>query len=186
MNDRKIIEMFLRRDPGAPEEAAKRYSGACRAIAMRILRDPGEAEECVNDALMRAWESIPPAKPESLGTYLYKTVRNTALNRLAGKTAMKRGGGEAELAIDELSDMVSGEYDPEAELVRKELAESISRFLRRLPAGRREIFVKRYWHFMSVEDIAREADCTPSGVYSSLVRTRAKLKEYLRKEGYDV
>ena len=186
MNDREIIEMFLRRDPKAPEEAAKRYSEVCRGTALRMLRDPGEAEECVNDALMRAWQSIPPAEPQSLEAYLLKAVRNVALNRLARDRAEKRGGGEAHPVLSELSDIVSGEFDPEAELIKKEMAASVSAFLRRLPEKQRAMFIKRYWHFMPVEEIAAELGCAPSGVYSALARTRAKLEKYLRKEGYDV
>ena len=186
MNDREIIELFLRRDRSAVEEASKAYGESCRSVAMRILNDPGGAEECVNDALMRAWGSIPPADPANLSAYLARLTRNAALNRLKLARRVKRGRGAAELALDELSGVVSGAFDPEAELIRKELANSIESFLLALPEEQRRIFVERYWHFKSVEEISALTGFKPSAIYTILSRTRARMKNYLLKEGYEV
>lgn len=186
MTEKELTELFLKRDETAIAEAAGFCGGRCRAAAKRILRDGGAAEECFSDALLKAWESIPPNKPESISAYLLKLTRNTALNRVRAQSAERRGGGSFEAALSELDSVVSGTHDPEAELQFKELASCISVFLKKLPRVQREVFTERYWHFEPIEGIAKRHDLSRTAVYTMLSRVRLKLKKYLEKEGYSI
>lgn len=185
MNDRDIVELFLNRDERALKVVSEKYMNYCMKIAENITGSHDEAPECVNEALMCAWESIPPREPEMISTYLGKLTRNIALNRRRRSLAKKRGSGAAETVFEELSELIpSG--DVEGVFAAKELAEEINLFLRELPPEQRGMFVCRYWYCDEVSDIAARYAVSKNKVYVTLNRVRKKLREYLRKRGYEI
>ena len=186
MDDSEIISMFFKRDERAIEEARRRYGSIFRTAAENILGRGEDADECVSDAFLAAWESIPPQRPAALGAYLGKTARNLAINRLRAMRAQKRGGGEAEAVFDEMSTVVHGTPSPEAAAERRELLRAVNGFLASLPPERRGMFVCRCWYFDSISDIARRYGRSENYVSVSLNRTRAKLRKYLIERGFDV
>lgn len=186
MEDSEIVALYLRRDQAAIDETATKYGPLCRRVALNILATERDAEECVNDALLSAWNAIPPEEPERMGAYLGRLTRNLALNRLKARKARKRGGGEAEAAIEELRDLAGTLGDPEGHVESVELTAAIERFLRSLPEGKRRTFIRRYWYLYPVKEIARAEGCGVSRVKSELARLRQKLRTYLKEEGYDV
>ena len=109
MQDSQIIELYFSRDEQAIIKTAEKYGGYCATIATNILHDSFDSEECVNDAYLAAWNSIPPARPEHLSSYLAKLTRNIALNRYKAKNAERRGGGEFAVSLDELGDCIADE-----------------------------------------------------------------------------
>lgn len=185
MNDRDIVGLFLERDESAIREVSEKYTSYCSKIAANILGSYDEAEDCVNEALMKAWESIPPHEPEMLSTYLGKLTRNIAINRRRRTLAGKRGRGEAELVFEELSEFIGGESVEQAHDM-KELVGEINAFLYTLPEMKRNIFVCRYWYCDSVPEIAAEFVISKNKVYITLNRVRKSLREYLRKRGYEL
>lgn len=185
MNDRDIVGLFLERDESAIREVSEKYMSYCSKIAANILGSYDEAEDCVNEALMKAWESIPPHEPEMLSTYLGKLTRNIAINRRRRTLAGKRGRGEAELVFEELSELIGGESVEQAHDM-KELVGEINAFLYTLPEMKRNIFVCRYWYCDSVPEIAAEFVISKNKVYITLNRVRKSLREYLRKRGYEL
>ena len=180
--DADIVALYLQRSEKALEETQQKYGAYCRSAAYGILHDLHLAEECLNDALLRCWNSIPPHQPENLRTYLGKLVRNVAINRLEANTAAKRGGGQRVLALEELSQCLPAE-DPDAIEDSLAVRHALDRFLATLSQDSRRIFVRRYWFLDSVQDIARAYGFTESKVSVSLYRTREKLRKYLTKEG---
>lgn len=138
MEDQKIIQLYWDRDEGAIPATADKYGGYCASIAHSILSDPQDAEECVNDTWLAAWNAMPPHRPAQLSTFLGKLTRNLSFNRWKARRADKRGGGQLPMVLDELGECVSGREDVEGEVDRKELARAIGRFLSTLPgaAGR--------------------------------------------------
>lgn len=83
--DDQIIALYFSRDQQAIAHTEKKYGSLCQSIAKCILGSREDAEECVNDALFKLWEAIPPAKPQNLAAFLTVTVRNMACNRRAQK-----------------------------------------------------------------------------------------------------
>lgn len=186
MNDRDIVELFLERKESALKEVSDKYRNYCAKIAENILGSYEEAEECVNDALMKAWESIPPHKPAMLSTFMGKLTRNVAINRRRQTLAQKRGKGEAELVFEELSELIPGGDSVDREYDARELVREINAFLYTIPEQNRNIFVCRYWYCDSIPDIAAEFSVSKNKVYVSLTRTRKKLIEHLKKRGYEL
>ena len=184
MEDSRIMELFWARDERAIEEAARRHGGLCRALALRVLGDLRDAEECVSDALLAAWDSIPPARPEKLSAYLARLTRNLALKRCRDRSRLKRGGGEYDLAYEELDECLAGRESVEGTLERRELSTAIAAFLRTLPRTERQLFLCRYWYFDSIAELSRSFGFSESKVKSMLGRSRSKLRRYLEKEGY--
>ena len=182
-DDETILALFLVRSEQAIEALRQVYGAACRHLAMNILRSERDAEECVDDAYLAAWNAIPPQHPEKLGAWLLRVVRNQALRRLRANTAQKRGSCY-DAALDELADALSTSDTPEDALDAKELAALIDRFLDELDPTSRVIFMRRYWYSDPVEEIARALGMSRGAVSVRLHRLRKKLRELLLKEGY--
>ena len=187
MEDSMILELFFSRAEAALDEAKNKYGARLFKTAVNILRSKEDAEEIVSDALMKAWTSIPPAKPEMLGAYLAKIARNLSLNKYEARRAAKRGGGEYTIALTELEDtLTSAATQPEAMHESNQVTAAINAFLHTLKRPARVAFVLRYFHGDSILDISERFQITESKVKSMLFRTRNKLRTYLEKEGVTI
>ena len=186
MKDSEIVELYWKRAEQAILETMNQYGRYLYSIAYRILYSNADSEECVNDTYQHAWYAMPPHKPQKLGPFLGKITRNLALNMYERMTAEKRGAGEIPAALDELSEVIRSGESVEANVDASILQDLINEFLGTLNADTRKIFVRRYWYMSSVKEIAEEYGISESKAKMSLMRTREKLREYLRKEGYAV
>lgn len=186
MDDTEIVRLYWDRNEQAIPATAERYGNYCAAIAKNILGNLEDAEECVNDTYLNAWDSIPPHRPDHLSTFLGKITRNLSLNRYKRNTADKRGGGQATVVLDEIAELVSDTDSTEQELDRKELAKIIDDFLDTLPKNKRSIFVCRYWYFDSISHIANRFGMTENNVSVTLNRLRRKLHDYLLERGFEL
>ena len=183
MEDSRIIELYFERSEQAIAETASKYGNYCTVIARNILYSQEDAEECVNDTWLNAWNAIPPTRPSRLAAFLGKITRNLALNLYERFHAKKRGEGQTALALDELAECVADSSTVEAEVELRELAGAINGFLAGLPAETRRIFVLRYWYLYPVREIAERLGRGESMIKMNLLRTRNQLKEYLEREG---
>ena len=183
MDDAHIVSLFWERNEDAIPATAKKYGAFCYSIAKNILYSHEDAQECVNDTYLHAWNAMPPHRPNCLQAFLGKLTRNLSFNRYKYNTALRRGGGEFSLALEELGDCVSGTDDVAQQLYHKICIEAINDFLRALPQRSRSIFLCRYWYGDSTADIANRFGMTQSAVLMSLSRLRAKLRCYLVERG---
>ena len=186
MEDAEIIELYWARNEEAIAQTHQKYGPWCRGVALRILELQEEAEECVNDTYLQAWNNIPPQRPGMFRAWLGRITRNLALSRYRKLRAEKRGGGQTALALEELGDCVSGGHTVESEEERKEIARVINQFLATLPETQRNIFMRRYWHVSPIAEIAKVYGMTEGQVTSMLHRSRKKLRAMLEKEGIAV
>ncbi len=183
MDDRQILQLFQARDEQAIKETQIKYGAFCHSIAYSVLRDRQDAEECVNDTYLEAWNTIPPHCPNPLSGFLGMLTRRISLDRYRRKHAQKRGGDTVCLAYDELEDCIPDRTQSlQADLTARELGRLLSDFLRALPETECNVFLRRYWFFDSVEEISRRYGFGQSKVKMMLSRTRAKLKKRLEKE----
>ena len=182
MEDREIVELFLQRDESAVSETEKKYGHYCYAIASNILHNQEDAQECVNDTLLGVWNSIPPHQPEHLSTFLAKITRQLSIKKLRALTAEKRGGGKQSLAIDELEECIPSGMSIDDHLEAEELAKVVNTFLGTLKKADRSVFLRRYWYFESIGEIAARYRYSESKVKSMLKRTRDKLRVRLLEE----
>lgn len=185
MTDDQIVDLYWDRDENAIAETANKYGRLFHTIAHNILGSDPDAEECVNDTYLKAWESMPEARPTRLCAYLSRITRNLALNRLKAENAGKRGGGQVFASLDELSECVSGEESTEPDRTADKLAfkEVMNGFLAGLSPETRGVFVARYWYMYSVAEIAGIYKISENKVAVRLFRTRKKLKRVLETEG---
>ncbi|MCC2255803.1 sigma-70 family RNA polymerase sigma factor [Ruminococcus sp. CLA-AA-H200] len=186
MDDSKIVQLYWDRNEQALTATSDKYGNYCITIAKNILGNKEDAEECVNDTYMRAWNSLPPHRPNILSTYLGKITRNLSFNLYKRNTADKRGGGEVPVVLDEIVDLVSDTDDVEKEIDRRELVKAIDDFLGKLPADKRSIFICRYWYFDSISNIASRFGMTNNYVSVLLNRLRLKLHNYLLERGFEI
>ncbi len=184
MEDRKIVDLYFARSDQAVAETERKYGAYCRSIARNVLGSEPDAEECVSDAYLAAWNSIPPQKPQSLAAYVGKLTRRKAIDRLRETRSLKRGGGAVTLALEELDECIPAGTGVEEAVVRRELGEALRRFLAGLDRTDRTLFLLRYWYLCPVAEIASRLGYTQGKVKTRLFRTRKKLREFLEKEAF--
>ena len=183
MDDARIVELFWQRDESALTETETKYGRYCLAIADGILHNDEDAQECVNDAYLGAWNTIPPHKPAVLSTILGKITRRLALKKWRDASAEKRGGGATELSLSELEELVPAGQSIDESLSEEELARIVADILLEQPIDERRVFMRRYWFFDSIGDISARFLFSESKVKSMLKRMRDRLAVRLRKEG---
>ncbi len=183
MTDKKIIELFFARSQAAVDAVKDKYGGSLLRLADNLLGNRLDAEECVNDALLTAWNAIPPQRPESLGAWLYSTVRNLAMNRCRINCAKKRGGGEWASSLEELREVASPGDGPEQALDAEELAAALNNFFRGLAGRDRLLLMGRYYAGESYGSLAQRLGMTEESCQVRVHRLRKKLKAKLKKEG---
>ena len=183
MDDRKIIDLYWRRSENAIGETANKYARYCHSVSFNILHDIEDAEECVNDTYLRAWNAMPPHRPNCLAVFLGKITRNLSLDKFRGYSAGKRGFAQTTLALDELAECVASAASVEQMMADNELAQALNRFLKSLPRQKRVMFVQRYWYLMPIKAVAEHLGESESQVKSTLFRTRNALKSFLEQEG---
>lgn len=186
MEDEKIISLYWARDEQAISATSEKYGSYCASIAENILSSKEDAEECVSDTYLNAWNNIPPCRPGNLRTFLGKIVRNLSIDRYRYNNAEKRGRGEAAAVFDEMAEMVSAGEEPEERVNHRELVKTIGDFLGSLPPEKRKIMVCRYWYFDSVSDIARRFGKSENSVSVTLNRLRKQLRVYLAERGFEI
>ncbi len=182
MDDDQIIDLYLSRSEQAISETSTKYGHYCRTIALRILSDYSEAEECENDTYNAAWNAIPPTRPNYLSAFLGRITRNIALDRFDYKRAKKRNG-EFDVLLSELEECIPSANDVEGTYERGQIGKIISAFLRSIDREARFVFLRRYWYCDSIDTISRGLKLSQSKVKSMLFRTRNKLRIYLEQEG---
>ena len=184
MEDRMIVDLYWRRDESAIDLTAEKYGHYCNTIASNILHDAQDAEECVNDTYIGAWNSMPNNRPEKLGQYLGKLTRWIALNRLDERKSKKRGGDSSPaLPLDELIEYVSSGARLEEVVEMREICAAINCFLSTLHPVERQVFLSRYWFMAGIGEISGKFGFSQSKVKSMLMRTRNKLRKFLEGEG---
>ena len=183
MDDRRIVELFLERSEEAILETDIKYGRYCHKIAFNVLGNDEDSEECVNDAYMRAWGSIPPNEPDSMASYIGRITRNLALDKLRQKQSDKRGNGEVPVVLDELAECVSGHDELERRQDSAEIAAAIESFLDELNSVERGVFMRRYWMMEPIADVANRYDISVSKTTTMLFRLRNRLKKHFMKEG---
>ena len=182
MEDKDIVELYFQRSEKAIEATDEKYGKYCHIIAYNILYSDLDAEECVNDTYVKAWETMPPQKPDRLSAFLGKITRNLAINRYHHDRAQKRNSN-MEMAYEELKYVLP---DPVSEKAPEEtiaLRDAINSFVSDLPVETRILFVRRYWYMSPVAQIAEDYAIPSGTVKSILSRTRKRFKAYLEKEG---
>ena len=183
MTDSEIINLYWIRAETAINETARQYGAYCKTISMNIVHNTEDAEECVNDTYLHAWNSIPPGRPAMLSAFLGRIARNLSLDKYKARKAQKRSHDETALLLGELDDCVPSRSSVEDEFGLALLSEAIDHFLSIIARDDRLFFVRRYWYGDSIADIALRFAVSESKIKTNLFRTRNKLKNYLAKEG---
>ncbi len=185
MDDKALIDLYWAREEAAITETASKYGKLCACIAHNILRDPEDCEECVNDTYFSVWNAIPTQRPARFSAFIGRITRNLALKRWEYLSAAKRNAA-AVMSLDELSDCVSGAPGVENELENRRIEHAIEAFLWAQDAEKRNIFIRRYWYFDSIQTICKQTGFGESRVKSILSRMRQRLREYLESEGIEL
>ncbi len=181
MEDAKIIELYNVRSELAVAETERKFGKMLFSIAMNILSNHEDSEETVNDTYGKAWNSIPPEKPDFLGAWLGKITRNLSISRWRKNKAQKRSG--IEIMLSELEECIPSASDIEAESENVEITEAINCWLGTLNKEERIYFIRRYWYGDSISELAEKIKIPPKKLSSKMFRLRKSLKEFLEKEG---
>ena len=140
MTDKEMTDRLLARDESVLSEIDCQLGGMITRVALNITGDPRDAEEIRYDVLRKLWESIPPARPDSVAAWAAMITRRLAINRLNYENAKKRRGT---LPLDELT-AAADDSEISDRITAKELGRAISDFLTTLSEHDRRMFVLRY------------------------------------------
>ena len=182
MDDKQIIDALWARSETAIDALRQKYGKLFYRIATNILGNRLDAEEAVSDTYLAIWNTIPPARPDPLSTFIYKIGKNTALKHLRQQSAEKRNSSY-DLALDELAEILPANT-MEDTLDGRELGRALNRFLDTLDSPSRNLFVRRYWFGDSIRELSRSTGIRENLLSVRLHRIRNKLKDYLCKEGF--
>ena len=185
MEDSKIIELYWEREEEAIKETSLKYGRLCINIAKNILSSYEDSEECVNDTYLVVWNTIPNERPNRFSAFISRITRNLALKKYEYISAAKRNPA-ATTSLEELGECVSGTDSVESEVEKKRVESAINKFLWQQKKEKRNIFIRRYWYFDSIENICRDTGFTQSKVKSMLYEMRQKLRKYLESEGIEI
>lgn len=180
MDDSKIIALFFERSQQGISKLSEKYGKLCMKVAVNILKNEEDSKECVNDAYLALWNTIPPERPDRLSSYLLKIVRNTAIKKYHSNTAVKRNSFY-DTALQELEEVLRAAETPEGELDMKELTEAVNTFLGTISKENRIFFIRRYFFGDAVKSIAELTGNSPHFVTVRLSRTREDLRKYLKE-----
>jgi RNA polymerase sigma-70 factor (ECF subfamily) len=184
VSDEQIIALYWERSEAAISETAAVYGRYCHKIAMNVLANNEDAEECVNDTYANAWNAIPPKRPNKLSAFLGAICRNLALHVWEKRQAKKRGGGQFDVVLSELEEVLSDDASSvERQIEAQSLTDAFNSFLSAQSDVNRKLFVRRYWHTDSLEEIARDLGMSVGNAKSALFRMRGRLKIHLESEG---
>ena len=180
MEDKKIVDLYWDRSEYAIAETQVKYGKLLYRLSFSLLSSKEDAEECVNDTYIAAWNSMPDERPELLRAYLCKIDRRISINKYNSIHRQKRGG--AGLIIEELTDCIPSRNDVSDSYENKRLGEAINRFLEELDVKKRVVFVKRYFYSKSIYEISEQMKISEGKVKSMLFRMREKLYSVLEGE----
>jgi len=183
MDDNYILDLYFARNEAAITQTRAKYGLRLYKVAINILRLNEDAEEIVSDTYMKAWQAIPPTRPERFGAYLAKIARNLSINKWQAKGAARRGGGETDQLLGELTDCIPANTNPEAEYESTQTQAAINSGLAAMDKTARTAFILRYFHGESIRDVCERFNMPESKVKSILFRARKKLAAHLEKEG---
>ncbi len=184
MDDNEIIELYFKRDERSITETGSKYGKLCYKIAYNILSNNEDSEECVNDTYVGLWNTIPPTRPTNFMAFVCKIARNLSLKKLEFLKRKKRCA-DIPVSLDELAGVLPDErYSPG--MSDENIGEIIDKFLRSQKESVRNVFIRRYFFFDSIEEISERYSFTESKVKNMLYHTRNKLKDHLIKEGVEI
>lgn len=183
-SDEHIIELFFSRDEAAIKSVEAKYGSYLHTIAVNILSNSEDCEECKSDTYLALWNHIPPDRPSNLKAYVAKIIRNISINKYNEKTRQKRIPSEYTLSLEELSECIPDKNDVETAYDAKHLQQVMNSFLLSLSKRKRYIFICRYYCGDSIDRIACSLKISGSMVFYELAKIRKQLKNTLKQEGF--
>ncbi len=181
MEDKLIVDLYWARNEDAITQTSIKYGKMMHATSRSIVGTHEDAEECVNDAYLAAWNSMPENRPTYLGGYMAKIIRNISINRYDHNHAAKRYG--VQVVFEELEECLGDSRTPEEEYESGCLREVLDDFLAGLEPEKRIVFLRRYFYTDSISDIAARMQVSEGKIKSMLFRLRAQLAEVLKEAG---
>ena len=185
-SEAQIIELYWQRDERAIKETDRALRTQLLSLAKNLLRDTQDAEECLNDTYVRVWNSIPPARPDSLKAYVLSIMRKVAINRYKASKRQKRVPAQMISSLSELGDMLSDGDSFHTEQEARALGEILTEFSSTLSDRRAFIFMSRYYLCRPIDEIAQKLGCSKSTVNKEIAAIKQELRQLLESEGYQV
>lgn len=182
MDDSKIVDLYWDRDERAIEQSDRKYGRMLNALSFSLLKSREDAEECVNDTYLDAWNAMPTARPTYLGAFLSKIARRISIDLYRRRHREKRGGIEE--LCEELSEAIPSGESVVDEYESGRLKEALDEFLSSQDKEKRVIFVLRYFYSKPIGEIALKVGVSEAKVKTTLFRTRESLRKFL--EGRDL
>ena len=188
MNEREVVLLLVERaragDARAFDLLVIKYRRKQARLLARIVRDPGMAEDVLQETFIKAFRALPQFRGDSaFYTWLYRIGINTARNQLGEErhrpllmTELETGDEENGRSVQERPD----DDTPETELLSREIIEAVNRAMDALQDDLRQAIALRELEGLSYEEIARRMNCPIGTVRSRIFRAREAIAAELR------
>ena len=180
MDDRLIVDLYWQRNELAISETERKYGAMLKGVSYSLLSSREDAEECVNDTYLAAWNRMPNDRPAFLGAFLTRIVRNISVSRYRRLTREKRGGEGS--IVEELTECIPDGDTLDAQFDNARLKETLNRFLMMQSEEKRAVFIRRYFWSQDIASVAKQTGLSEGKIKSMLFRMRESLKAILERE----
>nr|WP_269446643.1 RNA polymerase sigma factor RpoE [Ferrovum sp. PN-J185] len=184
--DQQLVERAQMGDKRAFEMLVVKYQRKLSRLISRLVRDPGEVEDVTQESFIKAYRALASFRGDSaFYTWLYRIGVNTAKNYLVSMgrrapTSTLIDNDEAESYGE--SDLLKDVNTPEAELMSRQIAETVNNSMDALPDELRTAIRLREIEGLSYEEIASIMNCPIGTVRSRIFRAREAIAEKLRPQ----
>ena len=181
MEDYQIVDLYWSRSENAIAQTEQKYGRMLTSISVSLVPTVQDAEECVSDTYLAAWNRMPDDRPAFLGAFLTRIVRNISVSRYRRLTREKRGGEGS--IIEELTECSPDGDTLESQFDNAYLKETLNRFLMMQTEEKRAVFIRRYFWSQDIASISAQTGLSEGKIKSMLFRMRESLKAILEREG---
>ena len=175
------VKALCDRDPEILKIIEQSYGALLRRIAFNLGLNSADTEECVNDAYMQLWNTVPPVKPESIRAYVCMLMRRIVIDKIRYNSAGKRANSVYCEVTEELEACLDIENSVIDEMC---IPQILNAFLEKQTPENREIFIRRYYEFENTKSISKDININANTVDKRLSRMRAELRKMLAEWGY--
>lgn len=178
-SDSDLARRMAAREQSALADLYDQYGALAYAVALRVLGDPGRAEDAVQDAFLKVWYGAGGFDPArgSLRTWLIASVRNRAIDLLRHRSLHER----RELALR--PELEAAAVGPEEETLAAQERSAVRAALAQLPEEQRQAVLLAYFGGFTQAEIAEISGVPLSTVKGRMRLAMDKLSAYLKERG---
>lgn len=180
MDDKELVQAIVERRSDAVAELYDRYSGMLKALSQRILHDPSDAEEILQETFLQVWNQAGRYDPKrsSVSTWLVLISRSRSIDRLRSRQVKLRTATAAGRENPDIHTSPKGVGNVLGQERRKRLQEEMAK----LPGEQSKVLELAFYSGMTQSEIAEHTGIPLGTVKTRTLLAMKKLRQALSEE----